>query len=263
MTVEHQGDLAMRHCARPVILILALSVLVACSAVDTQPKPYRSHHGAGGNQPTVAILGATGLTGGYLVREALERGYKVRALVRNPDRLGWLTNDVSIIVGDALDPAALRKLLEGSDVVASAIGPVRSDGDAAKMISTNVSRLLIDLMPEYAVSRYIVVSGAGVEVSGDELSVTGWMVRTLAALRFPSTLQDKQAEYEMLARSNVHWTLVRCPLIQDEKYQRPPNVSLTTVSSFHVRAGELASFVIDQLQSTEFIGQSPFIASFH
>ncbi|NTU49181.1 MAG: NmrA family NAD(P)-binding protein, partial [Syntrophobacteraceae bacterium] len=35
----------------------------------------------------VAVLGATGYVGGRLVPELLRRGYRVRALVRSPEKL--------------------------------------------------------------------------------------------------------------------------------------------------------------------------------
>lgn len=36
---------------------------------------------------TVLVLGATGATGRLLVRQLLDRGLKVKAIVRSPDRI--------------------------------------------------------------------------------------------------------------------------------------------------------------------------------
>lgn len=61
------------------------------------------------------VTGATGYIGGRLVPRLLEAGYPVRVLVRDPKRLEgrpWLPR-VEVAEGDALDPASLRRALEG------------------------------------------------------------------------------------------------------------------------------------------------------
>ena len=79
-------------------------------------------------ETTIALLGGTGFVGGYLLREALARGYPLRILSRSPGRLEYLGSRVTVIQGDARDPAALRTLLAGADAVISAIGPPRAGG---------------------------------------------------------------------------------------------------------------------------------------
>jgi hypothetical protein len=107
----------------------------------------------------------------------------------------------------------------------------------------------------------MVVSGAGVNVAGDHRNLTGWLMRQLVRLGLNGTLQDKQAEYQLLAASSVQWTLVRCPLREPELFEQAPIASLDTPSSFHLRAGELARFVIEQINSAEFVNKAPFLNS--
>lgn len=63
------------------------------------------------------VTGATGYIGGRLVPRLLERGYRVRCLVRDPSRLlGRPWHDrVEIVTGDVLRPESLRSALEGVD----------------------------------------------------------------------------------------------------------------------------------------------------
>ena len=61
--------------------------------------------------------------------------------------------------------------------------------------------------------------------------------------------------------SRVQWTLVRCPLIDPESFQHEARVTLDTPTSFHVRAGELARFIIDQIESRKYIRKGPFLGS--
>lgn len=69
---------------------------------------------------TIAVLGATGYIGGRLVPELLARGWRIRAVGRNPDKLRSrpfaADPRVELARADALDPAALTEALRGCDV---------------------------------------------------------------------------------------------------------------------------------------------------
>jgi putative NADH-flavin reductase len=227
-----------------------------------EPAPPIDDDAAVGEYYTVALLGATGMVGGYLLREALSRGHAVRALARTPAKLDAWRDQITIIEGDARDPAVIEQLLRGSDVVINALGPVKADGNAARGINTAVTANILHALEGKAISRYMVVSGAAVVMPGDERNLLGWWIRKLAQLGLHNTLQDKQAEYELLAESSADWTLLRCPLIDAEPYRRAPLSSLQTPPAFRVRAGELAHFMMDQIEPREFVRHGPFLGSY-
>ncbi|NTV41812.1 MAG: NAD(P)H-binding protein, partial [Syntrophobacteraceae bacterium] len=70
-----------------------------------------------GNMGPVAVLGATGYVGGRLVPELLRRGYRVRALVRSPEKLRCRpfshVDHLEITRANALDEKDLRRALQG------------------------------------------------------------------------------------------------------------------------------------------------------
>ncbi len=69
------------------------------------------------------VCGATGYLGRYVVKAAAERGHWVRALVRDPERLGEAKKACDhIFVGHATRAATLEGLCEGIDVVISSLG---------------------------------------------------------------------------------------------------------------------------------------------
>lgn len=214
-----------------------------------------------GQPRTVALLGATGMVGGFLLREVLARGHEVRVLARSPEKLAEFAGRVTIIEGDARDAAAIQALVQGSDVVISALGPVRGDGDAALFINTTATEHVLAALADAGISRYIVVSGAAVVVPGDERGLLGWWIRLLVRIGLASELEDKQAEYAALALSDAAWTLVRCPLIDSEPFLRAPLVSLRTPPAFRLRAGELARFLVDQIEADDYLRAAPFIGS--
>ena len=239
------------------------SLMLACTAQPARESVAGSNPPAKFSSPpqTVALLGATGMVGGYLLEAALQRGYTVRALARNPAKLAKFNSHITIISGDARDPAVIRELLHGSDVVISALGPVKADGDASRFINTTVTRNVLAAMSSENISSYIAVSGAAVVMPGDARNVLGWWIRTLAQIGLHSALQDKQAEYALLADSTVDWMLVRCPLIESKPFDGPPLVSLQTPPAFQLRAGALAQFIMEQVETREFIRQGPFLGS--
>ena len=67
------------------------------------------------NHTKILVTGATGYIGGRLVPALIEAGYKVRVLVRDPDRLvgrNWLAK-VEVVKGDVLVPETLPAALNG------------------------------------------------------------------------------------------------------------------------------------------------------
>ena len=70
----------------------------------------------------ILIIGATGGTGRQLLVRALEQGYVVRALVRDPGKLSVEHPHLTVVHGDVLDYSAVEKAVRGQDAVISALG---------------------------------------------------------------------------------------------------------------------------------------------
>lgn len=70
------------------------------------------------SRPIYLVTGATGYVGGRLIRELVQRGLRVRALARHPDRLRdfpWV-DQIEIAAGDAGDPESLSAAMQGVTV---------------------------------------------------------------------------------------------------------------------------------------------------
>jgi hypothetical protein len=70
----------------------------------------------------VAILGATGFVGSALLKEALDRGHTVAAIVRQTDKLEK-HEGLTAKVSDVYDTASLAAAIRGNDAVISAFNP--------------------------------------------------------------------------------------------------------------------------------------------
>ena len=80
----------------------------------------------------VAITGATGFFGRYIVRAFAARGWRVRILARQPidhPQLAGLQLDV--VSGDLSNKAALRTLVDGADAIVHAAGLIKASSAAA------------------------------------------------------------------------------------------------------------------------------------
>src|SRR5437773_8799116 len=71
----------------------------------------------------LVVLGATGGTGLEIVRQAIQRGHSVTALVRSPEPLNPFRDQMVIRQGNLLDAAQLEGVIRGHDAVLSAFGP--------------------------------------------------------------------------------------------------------------------------------------------
>ncbi len=91
----------------------------------------------------VAVLGASGNAGSEITRELSARGHTVRAIARNPERIPTGPG-ITPQAGDAHDPAELATLLDGVDVVISALHfDVTADMVLSALRKAGVGRLLV------------------------------------------------------------------------------------------------------------------------
>ena len=205
---------------------------------------------------TIALLGGTGLVGGHILKQALADGYQLRVLSRSPQKFDYLGDRITVIVGDARDLEVIRRLVQGSDVIISAIGP---GSKSSPRLNSTVSSNVLDAMAPGNGQRYLVVSGAGVTAPTDDLSFTGWMVRQLALIRYPTLLQDRQLEYSLLASSEHNWTVARCPLIESKEASTSASVSLSTPGGYTLTAGSLARFLLEEISEPGYKRTAPFV----
>ncbi|MEV5600792.1 NAD(P)H-binding protein [Streptomyces sp. NPDC052299] len=70
----------------------------------------------------IAVFGANGTIGSAIVREALRRGHRVTAVVRDPAKFIQQHPDLTVTTGDVLDPRSVTAAAEDQDVMVSAVG---------------------------------------------------------------------------------------------------------------------------------------------
>ena len=117
----------------------------------------------------ILIFGAAGKMGQLLTQEALSRGHKVTAVVRDPAKFKTSLPNLKVVPGDATDLANIAKIAPGNEVAISAIGPSGGpEGDPSVLIQA--AKALPDGLKAAGVPRLLIVGGAAsLEVSPGKL----------------------------------------------------------------------------------------------
>jgi uncharacterized protein len=149
------------------------------------------------------MFGPTGTIGSRILNEVLQRGHTLTAITRDPARFSVSHKNLTVVAGNALDPASVATLAKGHDAVLSAMGP---GGSSAETI-VQAAQALTDGLSQAGIRRLIVVGGAGT------LDVAPG-VRLMDSPNFveeyrPLAVAHLQA-YNLYKASNLNWSFV-CP----------------------------------------------------
>jgi dTDP-glucose 4,6-dehydratase len=135
-------------------------------------------------QKTILVTGAGGFIGSHLTERLAALGAKTRALVRysSTGNRGWLENsprknEIEFFLGDIRDPDALKKAMQGVDVVfhlAALIGIPYSYEAPLSYVRTNVEGTLnvLQLARELGVERVVHTSTSEVYGTAREFPIT-------------------------------------------------------------------------------------------
>lgn len=108
----------------------------------------------------VVIIGASGFVGSAILNEALSRGYQVRAIVRNPEKVTVANPNLKVIKADIIDENNLVDLLCGEGNVISAYNPGWANPNIYDETLKGYPAIL-NASKRAGVKRLLIVGGAG------------------------------------------------------------------------------------------------------
>ena len=108
----------------------------------------------------VTLIGASGFVGSAILNELLERGHKVTAVVRNPERIGVTHHNLSTVKANVADTATLAEACKDRDAVISAYNPGWTNPNIYEETLRNYP-LIISAVKQAGVTRLLCVGGAG------------------------------------------------------------------------------------------------------
>lgn len=149
------------------------------------------------------LFGPTGMIGSRILNEALSRAHTVTAVTRDPSRFPVSHENLTVVAGNALDPASVVSVVNGHDAVLSAIG---TSGSLVEVI-VDAAHSLIEGLSQAGIRRLVVVGGAGVlEIEPGVQFVDS---PNFYAPYRPLALVHREA-YTLYKASKLDWTFV-CP----------------------------------------------------
>jgi putative NADH-flavin reductase len=202
------------------------------------------------------IIGGTGGTGKELIKQALEQGHSLTALVRKPEKLKIAHPNLSIIKGNVLDFDKVQQAVEGQDAVLSALGHKRF------LIKTNIlsegTKNIIHAMEKHQVNRFICITTLGINDSRFKLGLyyTLFVIPFIVFFYF----RDKVKQEKLIRSSKLNWTIVRPGQLTNGKkrgsYKHGSKVGNYILTKMISRA-DVAHFILSQLTDISYLRKTP------
>lgn len=235
-----------------LFMLYAVGLSMALARAGYRSGATRSIDAPPQHPTRLLIVGATGGTGRRLVAQALERGFWVTALVRNPARLRLDHERLTIIPGNVLDTASLDAAMRGQEAVLSALGhkryfyPTRILSEGTK----NVLRA----METQGVRRLVCMSSLGIGDSAGRMGL--YYTFFVIPLILPFYFWDKTRQERAIAGSGLDWTIVRPGVLTNGSTRgrvRHGDRVGNFIWTVRVSRADVANFMIDQLASKTYL----------
>jgi len=230
---------------------ILLSFLLARKA--PQRKTTKPISRGWGNRLRVLIIGATGGTGRELVRQALEQGHQVTALVRKPKKMKVEHPNLRVVKGNVHDYDSVESAMRGQSAVVCALGTKRFF--YPNRVASNGTANILRAMKSCGVPRLVCESSLGVGNSVGRLGLlyTFFVVPMI----LPFIFYDKVRQEKLIEESDADWVIVRPAVLTNSpargKYRHGRNVG-NYLWTNRIARGDVADFMLKQLTDEDYIG---------
>ena len=149
----------------------------------------------------ILLLGSTGFFGRGVAHKLIDAGHQLRVLVRDPMKAAaFKVRGAQVMVGDALDPAALMQASQGVEHLISLVAVRRNRPQSYLAVNVDGPRIMAEAAKAAGVRSVVLVSAIGARLDANYKYLTSrWM-----------------GEQE-LAKSGVPGTILRFSLVLAEE----------------------------------------------
>lgn len=211
----------------------------------------------------IAVLG-----GIWIVKEALQRGYAVNALVREQSSLNIEHNDLTIIKGTPTATVDLIRVMEGCEAVMSALNISRknewwlwSELSSSPTFLSDVARKTVAVAKEMDLKRCLIVTAWGTGATKEDLP--GFFRFFINNTKIGVTYQDHERQETIWEKSGLDWTVVRPVGLTNDTEEKPIGVLLETKTSkpanSRISRRMVAQFMLDAWEEGTYIHEKPII----
>src|SRR6266851_4746441 len=164
------------------------------------------------NKPLIALTGATGFIGQFLLRELPRRGYRLRILLRRPSVMPM--ESASAVVGDLARPQNMAAALADVGAVIHSAGIAHAMSgvpeDDYRMLNTEATIRLARAAQRAGVKRFIFLSSIRAQCGPTAEQV---LTETLPPQPTDAYGRSKLAAEQGLAQLDLDWVALRLTLV--------------------------------------------------
>jgi putative NADH-flavin reductase len=207
----------------------------------------------------LTVLGASGGIGTELVRQGLDAGHHVTAVVRETSRLAVEPHpNLKVVVADVMDPAAIAPAVTGREAVLSALGP---RGTGPTTVNSEGARSIIQAMQDAGVRRLLIVSVAGIHTKGDD-PFTRFVVKPILGRILRHSFADVRQMERLVRNSGLDWTLVCPPRLTNGKRSGKvrSNAERNVRGGFTIARADVAAYLLSAVQADGVVGATVSVA---
>lgn len=157
----------------------------------------------------ITVFGSTGATGRLLLDEGVRRGHAITAFARQASALDGSRGLESVIEGDARDPGPVARAIEGRDAVIVTVA-----GRGQPDVATAIARTITNCMLTADVRRLVTTSSYAM------VATRPYVLAPFVRRMFGKALVDQRAADEVIAASDLDWTIARATRLVESTEQR-------------------------------------------
>ena len=203
----------------------------------------------------IIIFGASGGVGQSAVKQAVENGFEVTAFVRTPAKLEVAHENLTVIKGDAYNPAEVSDAIAGHDAVVSCLG---SDKGMKKSTALqDMVKNIVAGMEAHGVKRIVYTASAGVH--NELLGVSGKLMMGM----LKNALADHRAAVDHIEAHGLTYTIVRPMGLTNGPFTGKYREAASGVpeKSKTIPRADVAHFILKTLNNAEYENRSIGIAT--
>ena len=180
----------------------------------------------------------------------------MRVLTPMPGRLAAV-QDVQVLAGDVRDADIVARAVADQDAVVVSLGMLPT-WRRVTLFSRGIGNV-IAAMQAAGVTRLIYLTGVG---AGDSRGHGGfWFDNLVQPLLLREIYADKDASEVLVRASGLQWTIVRPALLTNGSTTARYRIltQLQHIVASTIARGDVAHFVLDELERNEFVGAAPLL----
>jgi putative NADH-flavin reductase len=202
----------------------------------------------------LTVFGATGGIGTQVVRQALEAGHEVIAVVRDPSRLAVPPNPLlRVMRADVMDPEAIVPALEATDAAVSSLGP---SGRGPTTVCSGGVHSILRAMDKTGVRRLVVVSASGAFTDEGDGLVSRLIAKPILQRLLRDGFNDLYAMEREVRASGTEWTIMRPPRLTDGGRRGSYRTAVDRNVGIQISRPDVADAILRALADPATIGHS-------